>query len=91
MLLLDRIGQSGTSCSSAAARGAGPALALGGENEPMCAGFDRGVLPGREADGTDWRAIAGYYDAAVVAPSPVVELNRAVAHAGIRPGKGAGA
>lgn len=36
----------------------------------------------RRAEDTDWRAIAGYYDTlAGVTPSPVVELNRAVAHA----------
>ncbi|MGN6488084.1 MAG: RNA polymerase sigma factor [Devosia sp.] len=36
----------------------------------------------RKAADTDWRAIAGYYDElAEVTPSPVVELNRAVAHA----------
>ena len=36
----------------------------------------------RNAADTDWRAIAGYYDElAEVTPSPVVELNRAVAHA----------
>ena len=36
----------------------------------------------RKAADTNWRAIAGYYDElAEVTPSPVVELNRAVAHA----------
>ena len=36
----------------------------------------------RTADATDWRMIAMTYDAlATVAPSPIVELNRAVAHA----------
>lgn len=36
----------------------------------------------RKAEDTDWQAIAGYYDVlARVTPSPVVELNRAVAHA----------
>jgi RNA polymerase sigma factor (sigma-70 family) len=35
----------------------------------------------READQTDWRQIASLYDElAAVTPSPVVELNRAVAH-----------
>jgi RNA polymerase sigma factor (sigma-70 family) len=35
----------------------------------------------RRADDTDWRRIAGLYDAlALVADSPVVELNRGVAH-----------
>src|SRR5262245_63172292 len=32
------------------------------------------------ADATDWRAIAGHYDALLRArPSPVIELNRAIA------------
>ena len=36
----------------------------------------------RSADQTDWRRIAGLYDALIaVTPSPVVELNRGVAHA----------
>jgi RNA polymerase sigma-70 factor, ECF subfamily len=36
----------------------------------------------RQAVDTDWAAIAGFYDLlAAVMPSPVVELNRAVAHA----------
>jgi predicted RNA polymerase sigma factor len=36
----------------------------------------------RTAAYTDWQAIAGFYDVlAEVTPSPVVELNRAVAHA----------
>jgi predicted RNA polymerase sigma factor len=36
----------------------------------------------RKAVDTDWRRIAGLYDElAIVTPSPVVELNRAVAHA----------
>jgi len=36
----------------------------------------------RRADDTDWAAIAGFYDVlAAVTPSPIVELNRAVAHA----------
>lgn len=36
----------------------------------------------RQAADTDWTAIAGFYDLlAAVMPSPVVELNRAVAHA----------
>ena len=35
----------------------------------------------RTADDTDWRQIVGWYDAlAAASPSPVVELNRAVAH-----------
>jgi RNA polymerase sigma factor (sigma-70 family) len=35
----------------------------------------------RTADATDWRMIAVTYDAlALVAPSPIIELNRAVAH-----------
>ena len=35
----------------------------------------------RRADETDWNRIAGLYDVlAAVTPSPVVELNRAVAH-----------
>jgi RNA polymerase sigma factor (sigma-70 family) len=35
----------------------------------------------RRAEDTDWRRIAGLYDAlGVVLPSPVIELNRAVAH-----------
>ena len=35
----------------------------------------------RTADDTDWPAIVGWYDALLAAsPSPVVELNRAVAH-----------
>lgn len=36
----------------------------------------------RRADETDWRRIAGLYDElALVTPSPIVEINRAVAHA----------
>ncbi len=36
----------------------------------------------RKAADTDWRAIAGFYDVlAEVTPSPIVELNRSVAHA----------
>jgi predicted RNA polymerase sigma factor len=41
-------------------------------------------------DGTDWRAIVGHYDAlARIAPSPVVDLNRAVA-IGLAQGPAAG-
>jgi RNA polymerase sigma-70 factor, ECF subfamily len=40
-----------------------------------------GHATARDAAGTDWAAIAGYYDElAAQQPSPVVELNRAVAH-----------
>ena len=60
------------------------ALALGGENGAyvLQASIAACHARARKADGTDWRAIVGYYDTlAVVTPSPVVELNRAVAHA----------
>ena len=60
------------------------ALALGGENGAYAlqASIAACHARARKADGTDWRAIARYYDTlAVVTPSPVVELNRAVAHA----------
>ena len=44
----------------------------------------------RAAEETDWKEIAGLYDAlAARVPSPVVELNRAVAHGmAFGPGKG---
>jgi predicted RNA polymerase sigma factor len=49
---------------------------LGGPDEDRRGGFDRGRRP----EDTDWARIAALYDAlAQVAPSPVVELNRAMA------------
>jgi predicted RNA polymerase sigma factor len=50
---------------------------------PLCAAGRHRRLPrpGPTADDTDWRRIAALYDMlAELTPSPVVELNRAVAH-----------
>jgi RNA polymerase sigma factor (sigma-70 family) len=60
------------------------AIGLGGAQGPyvLQASIAACHARARKAADTDWRAIAGYYDElAEVAPSPVVELNRAVAHA----------
>ena len=44
--------------------------------------MSRGHARANTADATDWPRIAGLYDTlAAVLPNPVVELNRAVAHA----------
>ena len=41
------------------------------------------------AEDTNWRRIAALYDVlAAAAPGPVVEVNRAVARAGVRSGRG---
>jgi predicted RNA polymerase sigma factor len=59
------------------------AIGLGGAQGPyvLQASIAACHARARKAADTDWRAIAGYYDRlAEVAPSPVVELNRAVAH-----------
>lgn len=60
------------------------AIALGGVEGPyvLQASIAACHARARKAADTDWRAIAGLYDVlAEVTPSPVVELNRAVAHA----------
>jgi predicted RNA polymerase sigma factor len=60
------------------------AIALGGAEGPyvLQASIAACHARARKAADTDWRAIAGLYDVlAEVTPSPVVELNRAVAHA----------
>src|SRR5688572_26082477 len=60
------------------------AEALGGAEGPYAlqAAIAAGHARPRTADETDWARIAGLYDTlARVTPSPVVELNRAVAHA----------
>jgi RNA polymerase sigma factor (sigma-70 family) len=60
------------------------AEALGGADGPYAlqAAIAAGHARARTADETDWARIAGLYDTlARVLPSPVVELNRAVAHA----------
>jgi len=57
--------------------------ALGGANGPYAlqAALAACHARARTAEDTDWRRIAGLYDTlAGVMPSPVVELNRAVAH-----------
>lgn len=59
------------------------AIELGGEMEPYAlqAAIAACHARAREAGDTDWRQIAGVYDIlAERTPSPVVELNRAVAH-----------
>jgi predicted RNA polymerase sigma factor len=59
------------------------AIALGGAEGPyvLQASIAACHARARKAADTDWRAIAGFYDVlAQVTPSPVVELNRAVAH-----------
>ena len=71
------------------------AEALGGAGGPYAlqAAIAACHARARRAEETDWRRIAGLYDALAVAlPSPVVALNRAVAHEhGRRAGGGAGA
>jgi RNA polymerase sigma factor (sigma-70 family) len=60
------------------------AEALGGANGPYAlqAAIAAGHARARTAEETDWAGIAGLYDTlARIAPSPVVDLNRAVAHA----------
>jgi len=60
------------------------ALALDGEAGPyvLQASIAACHARARKADDTDWATIAGFYDVlAEVTPSPIVELNRAVAHA----------
>jgi RNA polymerase sigma factor (sigma-70 family) len=60
------------------------ALALEGGDGPyvLQASIAAHHARARRADDTDWRGIAGLYDTlSEVTPSPVVELNRAVAHA----------
>lgn len=60
------------------------ALALDGGKGPYVLQASIAACHGRarKADETDWRGIAGLYDTlSEVTPSPVVELNRAVAHA----------
>ncbi len=60
------------------------AVSLGGAEGPyvLQASIAACHARARKAADTDWRAIAGFYDVlAGVTPSPVVELNRAVAHA----------
>lgn len=57
---------------------------LGGANEPYAlqAGIAACHARAARAADTDWTRIAGLYDRlAVVTPSPVIELNRAMAHA----------
>jgi len=59
------------------------AVALGGAEGPyvLQAAIAACHARARQAADTDWTAIAGYYDVlAAVTPSPVVELNRSVAH-----------
>jgi RNA polymerase sigma factor (sigma-70 family) len=59
------------------------ALALDGDEGPYVLQASIAACHARahKAADTDWAAIAGYYDIlAEVTPSPVVELNRAVAH-----------
>src|SRR3546814_13870625 len=59
------------------------ALALGGADGPYAlqAALAACHARARTAEATDWRRIAGLYDRlGQVMPSPVVELNRAVAH-----------
>ena len=59
------------------------AAALGGANGPYALQAALAACHARagRAEDTDWPKIAGLYDRlAVVMPSPVVELNRAVAH-----------
>ena len=56
---------------------------LGGTLGPytLQAAIAAGHARARKADDTDWQRIAGLYDElSIVTPSPVVELNRAVAH-----------
>lgn len=68
------------------------ALASGTRSGPYAlqAAIAAGHAGARRADETDWRAIARLYEALVaVAPTPVVELNRAVAVA-MADGPGAG-
>ncbi len=60
------------------------AIALGGDYGPyvLQASIAACHARARNAADTEWRAIAGFYDVlAQVTPSPVVELNRSVAHA----------
>jgi RNA polymerase sigma factor (sigma-70 family) len=59
------------------------AEALGGSNEPytLQAALAACHARARKAEDTDWRRIAGLYDTLrEVMPSPIVDLNRAVAH-----------
>ncbi len=61
----------------------GRAVALGGADGPYAlqAGLAACHARARSAEETDWRRIAGLYDRlGQVMPSPVVELNRAVAY-----------
>ena len=92
-----RIARAGISCSSAAAspRSSAPS-ALGGARRLVRAAGRRSppaTRARRTADDTDWARIAALYAAlAALTPSPVVELNRAVAVGdGRRPGGGPGA
>jgi len=60
------------------------AMVLGGDEGPYVLQASIAACHARAAKAadTDWRAIAGFYDVlAEVTPSPVVELNRSVAHA----------
>jgi RNA polymerase sigma factor (sigma-70 family) len=60
------------------------AIALGGAEGPyvLQASIASCHARARKAPDTDWRAIAGVYDVlAELTPSPIVELNRSVAHA----------
>ena len=62
----------------------GLAIDLGGAEGPYVLQASIAACHARahKAADTDWRAIAGFYDVlAGVTPSPIVELNRAVAHA----------
>ena len=68
------------------------AVALGGAAGPYALQASIAACHARagKAANTDWQAIAGFYDLlAAVTPGPVVELNRAVAHAmAFGPGRG---
>ena len=64
-----------------AALGRAEALGGGGGSYALQAAIAACHARARTADATDWKRIAGLYDAlAARTPSPVVELNRAVAH-----------
>ncbi|MEZ4580378.1 MAG: hypothetical protein R3A10_01765 [Caldilineaceae bacterium] len=77
-----RTGRAGTSCSSSAGWQRWRAERLGGMPtvRTRCKRPLQPVTPAHTAAATDWPRIAALYDAlAQMTPSPVVELNRAVA------------
>ncbi len=77
-----RTAGAGTGCWSAAARGAGARRSLGGAagTYVLQAAIAACHARAHTADETDWPRMAALYGAlAAAAPSPVVELNRAVA------------